>query len=74
MTVKTRKLMSTNARPSSIKTLLKVWLTTLEILLVRKHHEQAIAHLPVCQDPVQLLSRLVYTIPILRINDKDQSL
>lgn len=48
--------------------------TSRQILLVGKHEEQAILHLPVAKNPVKLLLRLVDPLPILAVHDKDETL
>lgn len=49
-------------------------LTLWQILLVGKHHQQAISHLPVGQDPLELLPCFVDTVFVGRINDEDEAL
>lgn len=49
-------------------------LTTWQILLVCKHKQQALFHLPVAQYPVELLLCLVYSFAILAVHDEHQSL
>lgn len=39
--------------------------TSWKVLFVGKDEEEALLHLAVAQDPVQLLTRLVYPFPIL---------
>lgn len=49
-------------------------LTIGHILLVGKHQEEAVAHLAVVQDLVQLFARLVDPGAVLRVDDKDEAL
>lgn len=49
-------------------------LTIGHILLVGKHQEEAVAHLSVVQDLVQLFARLVDPGAVLRVDDKDETL
>jgi len=48
--------------------------TSRQILLVCKHEEQTIFHLPITQNPMQLLFRLVYPLPILAVHDEHETL
>lgn len=48
--------------------------TIRQILLVRKHEQQTILHLPVVQDLVQLGPRFVDPVAVLRVDDEDESL
>lgn len=49
-------------------------LTSRQILLIRKHQQQTILHFPILNNPVQLLSRLIDTISVIRVNDENQTL
>lgn len=49
-------------------------LTIGHVLLVGKHQEEAISHLSVVQDLVQLFARLVDPGAVLRVDDKDEAL
>lgn len=49
-------------------------LTSGQVLLVGKHEQQAVLHLSVVQDLVQLLPRLVDPFAVLRVDDKDEPL
>lgn len=49
-------------------------LTTLNVLLVGKHHQQAVLHLPVRKNALQLESRLIDTVTVRRVNDEDETL
>lgn len=46
-------------------------LTVREILLVGKDEQQAVLHLAVVDDPVQLLPRLVDARAVGRVDDED---
>jgi hypothetical protein len=48
--------------------------TSRQVLLVCKHEEQAFLHLPIAQNPMQLLFRFVYPLPILAVHDEDETL
>ena len=48
--------------------------TSWQILLVREHEQETILHFPVTQYAVQLLLRLVDTVPVLAVDDEDQTL
>jgi hypothetical protein len=52
----------------------KIKLTSLQILLVRKHHQQAVLHLPISQDPFELKTSFVNPVSVLRVDDKDETL
>merc|ERR1719230_2051845 len=45
-----------------------------QILLVRKYENYGIAHLPVVDDPVQLLPRLINPVPICAIHYENEPL
>lgn len=47
---------------------------TWQVLFIRKDEQQAIAHLAISNDPVQLLPRFVDPIAILTVDYKDQTL
>lgn len=47
---------------------------TRYVLLVGKDEEEAVLHLPVAQDPVELLPCLVDPVPVVRVDDKDEPL
>lgn len=49
-------------------------LTSRKILLVGKHKQQAIPHLAVGQDPLELCASLVDSLPVSRVNHEDESL
>lgn len=49
-------------------------LTIREILLVGKDEQQAVLHLAVVDDPVQLLPRLVDARAVGRVDDEDEAL
>lgn len=57
--------------PSSLQT---HWLTIGHVLLVGKHEEEAVSHLAVVQDFVQLFARLVDPGAVRRVDDKDEAL
>jgi hypothetical protein len=48
--------------------------TTGYILLVCKHEQQAVLHLAVRQDAVELLARLVNPVAVVAVDDKDETL
>ena len=48
--------------------------TSRQILLVCKHEEQTVLHLPITQNPMQLLFRLVYPLSILAVHDEHETL
>ena len=48
--------------------------TSRQILLVRKHKQEALLHFPIAQYTVELLLRLVYTFPVLAVNDENETL
>lgn len=48
--------------------------TSRQILLVREHEEETVLHFPVAQYAVQLLLRLVDTLPVLAVHDEDETL
>jgi hypothetical protein len=48
--------------------------TIRQVLLVGKHQQQAVLHLAVVQDLVQLGPRLVDAVAVLRVDDKDEAL
>jgi hypothetical protein len=45
-----------------------------QVLLVRKHQQQALLHLAIVENLVQLGPRLVDTLPVLRVDDEDETL
>lgn len=45
--------------------------TAAHVLLVRKNEQQAVAHLPVSEDPLELGPRLVNPLPVGRVDDED---
>ena len=45
-----------------------------QVLLVREDEQQAILHLAVLQDPMQLLLRLVDPLLVLAVDDEDEAL
>jgi hypothetical protein len=49
-------------------------LTSRDILLIGKHQQEAVLHLPVAQDPMQLLPCLVYSVAVVAIDNKYQAL
>lgn len=48
--------------------------TIRQVLLVGEHQQQAVLHLAVVQDLVQLGPRLVDAVSVLRVDDKDETL
>ena len=48
--------------------------TIREILFVSEHEEQAILHLAIVDNPVQLLLGLLDTRAVRRVNDKNETL
>jgi hypothetical protein len=49
-------------------------LTTRQILLIRKYQQQTILHLTVAQYTMELLLGLVYSVPVLAVDDEDEAL
>lgn len=54
----------------------KLWilLTIRQILLVGKYKYDGIPHLSVVDNPVKFLPRLINTIPVCTVHDKDEAL
>jgi hypothetical protein len=48
--------------------------TAGQVLLVGKDEEETLLHLPISQNPVQLLLGLIDAVSVLRIDDKDETL
>ena len=48
--------------------------TSWQILLVREDEQKPLLHFPVAQYAVELLLRLIYTIPVLTVDDEDETL
>ena len=48
--------------------------TSWQILLVREDEQKTLLHFPVAQYAVELLLRLIYTIPVLTVDDEDKTL
>lgn len=48
--------------------------TSWEILLVRKHQQQRILHFPVLNDTGQLCPRLIDSIAVIGVDNKDEAL
>ena len=48
--------------------------TPRQVLLVRKHEQKTLLHLPITQYPMELLLRLVYTFPVLAVDNEDETL
>ena len=48
--------------------------TSGQVLLVREDEQQAVLHLAVLQDPMQLLLRLVDPLLVLAVDDEDEAL
>ena len=48
--------------------------TSWQVLLVGEHEEQTVLHLPIAQNPMQLLFCLVYPLPILAIHNEHETL
>ena len=48
--------------------------TSWQVLLVGEHEEQTVLHLPIAQNPMQLLFCLVYPLPILAVHDEYETL
>lgn len=49
-------------------------LTIVEVLLVGKHQQQAVLHLPVVDDTVQFLSCFLHALLVGRIDHEDETL
>ena len=49
-------------------------LTLWQVLFVCKYKYDSIPHLPVIDDPVELLSCLVYPVPVSAVNHEDEPL
>lgn len=47
------------------------WLTSGYILLISKHKQQRLFHLPVQNDAVEFLPRFVYSRAVVGVDDED---
>ena len=53
---------------------IQLTLTLRQVLLVCKYQNDGFSHLPVIDDPVELLPGLVYPVPVRAVHDEDQPL
>lgn len=45
-----------------------------QILLIGKHQDNSVPHLPVINDAMEFLSRLVHAVPVCAVHHKDEAL